>query len=161
MFESWGLWAGIGCLLLIGLGCVALVYVWPRIYGRHVISSLEQARASFHRHREWLEAKFLTLAAQSGKPRGLRWADCEFDNSVAFARDRKTRRFRALVGVSIQFEAVEGGGMEHVEAVAHRKAATVVFRLDGPEWEVDGRALFNLNPAQTIEQYNHELEVVD
>ena len=39
--------------------------------------------------------------------------------------------------------------MEEVEAVGNRKAATVVFRLDGPEWEVDGRALFNLNPART------------
>jgi hypothetical protein len=125
------------------------------------MASLEHARASFHRRREWLEARFLTLAAQSGKPRGLRWLDCEFENDVAFARDRKTHHFRALVGVSIQFEAVAGGEMEHVEAVAQRKAATVVFRLDGPEWEVDGRALFNLNPAQTIEQYHHELEVVD
>ena len=50
--------------------------------------------------------------------------------------------------------------MEEVEAVANRKAATVVFRLDGPDWEVDGRALFNLNPAQTIEQFQHELEAV-
>jgi hypothetical protein len=161
MFESWWWLAGVGALLLIGLGSIALVYAWPRICGRNALITLEHARATFHRRREWLEARFLTLAAQSGKPRGLRWVDCEFENDVAFARDRKTHHFRALVGVAIQFEAVEGGDMEHVEAVANRKAATVVFRLDGPEWEVDGRALFNLNPAQTIEQFQHELEVVE
>lgn len=161
MFASWWLWMGTGVLLLIALGSVALVYLWPRLAGRHGAFSFDQARSSFHRRREWLEARFLTLAAQSGKPRGLRWVDCEFDNDVAFARDRKTHRFRALVAVSIQFEAIEGGDMEDVEAVANRKAATVVFRLDGPDWEVDGRALFNLNPAQTIEQFQNELEVVE
>jgi len=157
----WLLWMGVGSLVTIGLVGLSLVYLWPKICGRNALASLEQARVTFHRRREWLEARFLTLAAQSGKPRGLRWVDCEFDNHVAFARDRKTHRYRALVGVSIQFEAIEGGDMEDVEAVANRKAATVVFRLDGPEWEVDGRALFNLNPAQTIEQFQHELEVVE
>ncbi|MGE3778284.1 MAG: hypothetical protein AB7F89_13935 [Pirellulaceae bacterium] len=161
MSESWWLWVGTGCLIAISVGSFALVYAWPLISGREPLGKFDMARRSFHRRREWLEAKFLTLAAQSGKPRGLRWVDCEFDDDVAFARDRRTRRFRALVGVSILFEAIEGGDMEDVEAVANRKAATVVFRLDGPDWEVDGRALFNLNPAQTIEQFQHELEVVD
>jgi hypothetical protein len=161
MFASWWLGVGIAGLFLVALAGIALICAWPRISGRGGIMTLEHARASFHRRREWLEARFLTLAAQSGKPRGLRWVDCEFEDDVAFARDRKTHHFRALVGVAIQFEATEGGDMEDVEAVANRKAATVVFRLDGPEWEVDGRALFNLNPAQTIEQFQHELEVVD
>ena len=102
----------------------------------------------------------MTLASRSGKPRGRRWVDCEFDDQVAFARDRSTGHLRALVGVSIQFEACEGGS-ENVELVASRNAATVVFRLDGPEWEVDGRAYFNLNPAEIIARYQHELETVD
>jgi hypothetical protein len=161
MFESWWLWLVVGCLATIGLASVALVYLFPRICGRESLVNLDHARRSFHRRREWLEARFLTLAGQSGKPRGLRWVDCEFEDDVAFARDRRTRRYRALVGVSILFEAIEGGEMEHVEAVANRKAATVVFSQDGPAWEVDGRALFNLNPAQTIEQFQHELEVVE
>lgn len=161
MFESWWFSVGIGVLGLFAVGSVVLVYLWPKICGRTRTLTFDQARSSFHRRREWLEARFLTLAAQGGKPRGLRWVDCDFEDGVAFARDRKTRHYRALVGVSIQFEAVEGGDMEHVEAVANRKAATVVFRLDGPDWEVDGRAYFNLNPAQTIEHFQHELEVVE
>ena len=68
---------------------------------------------------------------------------------------------KGAVGVTIQFEAVEGGDMELVEAVENRKAATVLFRLDGPEWEPDGRAYFNLNPSEILAHYPHELELVD
>lgn len=161
MTGSVWFWIALACVMLLCGASGVLVYLWPRIRNRRSGSTLEQARVNFHRRREWLEAKFLSLAAQSGKPRGMKWVDCDFADDVAFARDRKTGRYRALVAVAIQFEAIPGGGMEEVEAVAQRKAATVVFRLDGPEWEVDGRALFNLNPAQTIAQFQHELEVVE
>ena len=66
-----------------------------------------------------------------------------------------------IFAVTISFEAIPGGGMEDVEAVGNLRAATVVFRLDGPEWEVDGKAYFNLSPAQTIDYYHNELETVD
>ena len=160
MVESFWFWLILGGVLLVGFLVAGLIYAWPRLRDRQMKVELEDARRAFHRRREWLEARFMSVASQSGKPRGLRWTDCDFDNDVAFARERRTGRLRALVGVSIQFEAIEGGMMEEVEAVANRKAATVVFRLDGPDWEVDGRALFNLNPAQTIEQFQHELEAV-
>ncbi|MCO6454637.1 MAG: hypothetical protein J5I93_04980 [Pirellulaceae bacterium] len=122
---------------------------------------LTEQRGRFQRRREWLEARFLTLASQSGSPRGLAWVDCEFDNAVAFARDRGTGELRALVGVTIRFEAIEGGGMEDVEAVGNLRAATAVFRWHRGDWETDGRAVFNLNPAETIRRYQHELETVD
>lgn len=156
--SSWWLIpaAVIGMGILLGIAWFRRKY---RTAAGH-LADFSNARQMFHRRREWLEASFLTQASQSGKPRGLRWLECEFEDDVAFARERRSGRLRALVGVSIQFEAIDGGGMEEVEAVQHRKAATVVFRLDGPEWEVDGRALFNLNPAQTIEQYQHEIEEV-
>ena len=156
MLNQWWVFAVAAGFLAIG-GALA----WPWLRRRRREQSLKRAQTTFHFRREWLEAHFVTLAEQSGKPRGLRWADCEFEDSVAFARDKSTGRLRALVGVTIRFEAVEGGGMEEVEAVDNLKAATVVFRLDGPQWEADGRALFNLNPAQTIEHYRHELETVD
>jgi hypothetical protein len=160
MFDALWFWVILAGVFLVGLLVAGVLYALPRMRERNMKVELEDARRTFHRRREWLEARFLSVASQSGKPRGLRWADCDFENDVAFARERRTGRLRALVGVSIQFEAVEGGGMEDVKAVSNRKAATVVFRLDGPDWEVDGRALFNLNPAQTIEQFQHELEEV-
>ena len=156
MWEFWWVFVVLGAVLgLLG------VVLWPRWQRHRHQSFLAKARQSFHCRREWLEAKFMTLASRSGKPRGRRWVDCEFDDQVAFARDRSTGHLRALVGVSIQFEACDGGGSENVELVASRNVATVVFRLDGPEWEVDGRAYFNLNPAEIIARYPHELETVD
>ncbi|MEO8496017.1 MAG: hypothetical protein ABI614_13165 [Planctomycetota bacterium] len=148
---------GVGTLSLL-LGALFAFVGWIR---RQQVSSLKRARETFRLRREWLEASFLGRAAASGKPRGLRWVNCDFENGVSFARDRRTGRYRALVGVTISFEAIKGGGMEDVEAVGNLRAATVVFRLDGPEWRADDRALFNLNPAEAIAHYQNELESVE
>lgn len=161
MWESIWFWLVMGATMVVGVLAAGAVFAWPRLRAEHAQRELSEARQLFHRRREWLEARFLSLAGQSGKPRGLRWLDCDFEDRVVFARERRTGRLRALVGVTIQFEAIEGGGMEEVSAVADRKAATVVFRLDSPDWEVDDRPLFNLNPAQTIAQFQHELEGVE
>lgn len=123
--------------------------------------SLERMRKNFQLRREWLEARFVAIASQSGKPRGLEWVDVDFDNGVSFARDRSTGRLRALVGVTIQFRAVEGGGMEDNPNVHNLRAASAVFMHDGNEWSTDGRAILNLNPAQAIEHFSRELEVVE
>ncbi|MBC8355523.1 MAG: hypothetical protein H8E66_26390 [Planctomycetes bacterium] len=152
-----GILIGIATLGILMCGVIAFVW-WAR---REQSDSFERARDTFRLRREWLEADFVRQAGSSGKPRGLRWMNCDFDDDVAFARDRRTGRYRALVGVTISFEAIEGGGMEDVEAVSNLRAATVVFRLDGPEWRADGRALFNLNPAEAIEHYENELETVE
>lgn len=134
---------------------------WPRWRRRRQESRRAAARQQFHRGREWLEARFLTLASRSGMPRGLRWANCDFEDSYSLARDRHSGELRALVGVTIRFEAVEGGGLEGNPNVHNLRAATVVFRHVDGEWQTDGRAIFNLSPAETIEHYHHELEMVD
>ncbi|HEY3968749.1 MAG TPA: hypothetical protein VGM05_29645, partial [Planctomycetaceae bacterium] len=64
-------------------------------------SETEQARGDFRRQREMLEAKFFDLAAASGKPRGLRWVDCDWLEAVTFARDRQTGLLAAFVAVNI------------------------------------------------------------
>ena len=87
-------------------------------------------RREFHRQREMLEARFVQRAAACGKPRGLRWTDCDFSDDVTYARDRRTSRLSALVAVTIAFEAVEGGGMEENENVGNLRAASAVFNYD-------------------------------
>lgn len=116
------------------------------------------ARQDFQLRREWLEARFFTLASSSGKPRGLTWVDCDFDDEVVFARERRTGELRALVGLTIRFEAIEGGGMEDNPNVANLRAATAVFHHRNGAWETDGRSVFNLTPEQTVDHYQHELE---
>src|SRR5882724_4029827 len=71
----------------------------------------DRGRRDFRRQRELLEARFFDLAAASGKPRGLRWIDCDWLEAVTFARDRQTGLLTAFVAVNIRFEAVEGGDM--------------------------------------------------
>ena len=121
---------------------------------------LRRAHGAFHRQREWVEARFLTAASNSGRPRGLQWVDCEFDDGVVFARDRHTGMLRAFVGVTISFEAIPGGGMEDVEAVSNLRAATAVFYFDDDAWKTDGRTIFNLNPEETIRHFGSELEFI-
>lgn len=147
--------------VLVGLVLFA-AYRWiPAWYRRWQHARIRQAQELFARRREWLEAQFLTLAANSGKPRGLEWVNCDFDNPVRFAKDRDTGQLRALVGVTISFEATVGGGMEDVEAVGNLRAATAVFKCEDGVWITEGRAIFNLNPEQAIKHFEHELELVE
>lgn len=157
MFAQPLLWIAVGALLVVA-GLAAGWWIARRKPRR---ASIERARRLFHLQRERAEHRFFVLAAQSGKPRGLEWVECEFDDGVSFARDRHSGRLRALVGVTIRFKAVEGGGMEDNPNVGNLRAASAVFHLDGDDWSSDGRVLFNLNPAQAIEHYRQELEVVE
>jgi len=121
---------------------------------------LARAQRDFHRQREFLEAKFIERAAASGKPRGLRWTDVDFDDGVIYARDRRSRRLKALVAIEVSFEAIEGGGMEEVEAVSNVRAATAEFLHDGSRWNTDGRVYFNLAPSATVKYLSTDLELV-
>ncbi|HEY2881395.1 MAG TPA: hypothetical protein VGJ15_03155 [Pirellulales bacterium] len=151
---------------IIGVGAlVAGIAVGVWLSRRHYANSrqlqLTEAQRLFHRMREQLEAKFLQKAALTGKPRGLRWADCEFENEVTYARDRQTRELSAFVAVSIKFEAIAGGGMEEVEAVGNAKYGTAVFHFDPRHhWQTEGRAIFNLNPSEAVHRFHDTLEPV-
>jgi len=120
----------------------------------------ERARREFRHRREVLEAKFFDLAAKSGKPRDLRWVDCEWLEAVTFARDRKTGLLTAFVAVNIRFEAVAGGDMEGVAAVGNIRDAAAVFHYERGHWGTGGRALFNMNPADAIERLQSQFEPV-
>ncbi|MCE9606308.1 MAG: hypothetical protein K8U03_15540 [Planctomycetia bacterium] len=142
--------------------CVVGVTVWRRRPTRAMrdAQSFELLRRSFHRERERVEAKFVELASASGKPRGLRWKDCDFEDGVAYARDRKSGELCAFVAVTVAFEAIEGGGMEEVEAVSNLRAATAVFRHKEHHWSTDGRVIFNLKPVQAIAHFQDSLVLV-
>ena len=67
-------------------GVLGLLLLWGFLSTR--APSVEGARRQFQQQREHLEAKFFELAASSGKPRGLRWKECEWarcSNSAATA----------------------------------------------------------------------------
>jgi hypothetical protein len=147
-------WVWVFTVVLAALLALLLLCVW--LAARPV--SVEKAREQFRRQREHLEAQFFHVAAASGKPRGLRWKECDWGDVVEFARDRQTGQIVALTGVTIAFEAVEGGDMEGVAAVGNLRNASAVFAYDGVRWSTQGRAVFNLNPDEAIRHFGKQYE---
>lgn len=109
-----------------------------------------QALKLFRLRREMLEARFFDLARTQGKPRDLRWLECDWQNPVTFARDKQTGLVTAFVAVNIRFEAIEGGDMEGVAAVGTVRDAVAVFHYRNRVWGTGGRALFNMNPEDAL-----------
>jgi hypothetical protein len=154
-------WMILGLVALIGVSGLVIYLLWRDFRSGRQEKALVRARREFHLRREQLEAKFVERASDSGKPRGLRWVDCDFENDVTYARDKRSGQLSAFVGVTISFEAVVGGGMEEVEAVSNLRAATAVFSFDEKrQWFTEGRAIFNLNPTEAIQYYQANLELV-
>lgn len=152
------LWTVVALIAAAVIAAVALS--WHPVRRRLREKSLARMRRDFHLQRERLEAQFVRMAAHSGKPRGLEWVRCDFDDDVVYARHRRSGEITAFVAVTVGFEAIEGGGMEEVEAVSNLRAATAVFRNQRGAWATDGRTLFNLNPSEAVAFYQDNLELV-
>ena len=120
--------------------------------------NVEQARRLFQQQRERLELLFIQAAAASGKPRGLRWKNIDWESSIEFARERASGRLAALVGVTIQFEAVEGGDMEGLPAVGNLRNASAVFFFHRGRWHTLGKTVFNLNPDEALVHFQNQYE---
>jgi hypothetical protein len=132
--------------------------VWRRYCFRREV---ERARDHFRRNRINLEQDFYQAASAGGKPRGLAWKQCELaDDGLVLGRDRANGELVGLVGVTISFEAIEGGGMEEVEAVGNLRAATAIFTWTGHEWTTPGKAVFNLEPHEVLARYAENLDPV-
>ena len=152
MHPAW--WTGVA----VAAVAVFLRIAWPAWRRRRLARSLALARREFQLRREWLEAEFVKAVTTSGRPRGLAWDTCDFEDQAYFAIDRQTGQLRAFVAVSITFEAIEGEGMEDNPNVANLRAATAVFRYDGRRWHAEERALFNLTPQEAAERFGHDLQ---
>jgi hypothetical protein len=143
-------------IVFVVVAWLAWALARPALFARRVARAVKQ----FAKHRQRLEHEFITAAAATGKPRGLSWKECGFQPRVVLARDRANGKFVGLVGVAISFEAIEGGGMEDVEAVGNLRAATAVFNWNGREWSTQGRAVFNLEPREVLDRYRDSLDPI-
>ena len=137
---------------------VALLLWRPlRSFGKAV--QIERARELFKLQRERLEARFLAAAAATGKPRGLRWKDCQFESDVTFVRDKKSGEIAALVGVNVSFEALPGSDMEDNPNVDNLRNASAVFFFHHGHWNTVGKAVFNMNPGEALEHFKNQYEL--
>ncbi len=145
----------VGVLVLAIAVCAWLG--WAMLRPKMFALRVRRAVREFARDRQTLESKFFQDASLSGKPRGLKWRQCAFQEGLTLGRDRANGEIVGLVGVTIGFEAIEGGGMEEVEAVGNLRAATAVFTHNGREWTTQGKAIFNLEPREVLERYRESL----
>jgi hypothetical protein len=143
-------------VVLLAVGVLLLVLARRPLqrWGRE--AQARAARRLFAQQREHLEARFLQLVAASGKPRGLRWQSCDWDRDFELAREAATGRLAALVGITVQFEAVEGGDMEGWDNVGYLRNATAVFFFDRGAWQTAGKTVFNMNPEEAIRHHHYE-----
>jgi len=149
--------------ILTGLGAICVFFL---IVGWRPVTAVlreirtERACELFHLQRERLEAKFMDLASKSGKPRGLRWVDADWEDAVSFVRERRSGEIAALVGITVHFEAIPGGGMEDNPNVSNLRDATALFNHVRGNWVTEGRVLFNMSPNGAIDRYNDQYEPV-
>ncbi|QDV73582.1 hypothetical protein [Botrimarina mediterranea] len=148
------------CIAVVA-ALVALAFGWLVLGVRRARKSQRTsaiALAAFHRDRAELAESFRVAAEATGKPRGLAWKRCELaDGAPLVAIDKATGELVALVGVTISFAAIPGGGMEEVEAVGDLRDATAVFHWREGCWQTEGRAVFNHSPEQTLKRYRQSL----
>lgn len=154
MHELW--WVLLAALLFLA----GLILIWRPIRATLREIRFAEACRDFHRQRERLEAKFVQLGVTSSKRDCPKWSDCEFENDVTYARNRLTGELTAFVAVTIEMDNGEDSPPSSADAVGNLRAATAVFRLDRDHWETDGRAIFNLTPAEAIRFYHRDLELV-
>ncbi|WP_428303578.1 hypothetical protein [Lacipirellula sp.] len=143
------------------IACAAVLYVVWKLVQRGRAAKRSAAMREFSGLQAELAQRFLEAASLSGKPRGLRWTGCELQGAPLFAVDTATGELVALVAATVSFAAIEGGGMEEVEAVGNLRSATATFVYRRHAWGTDGRVIFNLEPAEALAKFAGALRAVE
>jgi len=115
----------------------------------------------FKQARKVLEKTFFKICSESGRPRGLRWKTCDFENTVLFVIEKHSLNLHALVPVVISFEAIEGGPMEEMEAVSNLRVGSALFVHTGKDWATRGDVIYNLSPVEAFQRYDQNYTAFD
>jgi hypothetical protein len=139
---AWG-WAGV---LLVCFAAGWLIYLGPV---RHFAEDVgaEAARELFRKRREWLEADFLNALGKTCPTERLRWEEAHWHDEIIWARDRKTRRLQALIGVhfdSSLYDELSDPGTAH---------ATALFEFRKGSWHAEGKRLDEISPDEVVRRY--------
>ena len=124
------------------------------------VPGVSGAVAQFQRFETDLQQDFFALAAQSGKPRDLRWVSSVWLDELLIVADEESQLISAFASINIGFEAVEGGDMEDVEAVSTIRDGTAVFHFKDEGWGSAGRVVFNMPPAKAAEHMIPDADTV-
>ncbi len=154
----WDYWWIIGSLATLAI--VAMLSIWWPMRAALRRARLADARRNFHLQRERLEIKFIQLAQANIKPGAPQWSDCDFENDVAYVRNRSTGELAAFVAVTITLAWDDIDDVSTHSALENLRTGTAVFRFARERWETDGVALLNLSPTEAIRFYRDNLEIV-
>jgi hypothetical protein len=110
-------------------------------------------QTAFTDNQSILQDRFFSIVSQSGKPKGLTWKSCKFDEATMWVIEKQSANLHALLSTVIHFDAVPGGPMEDVEAVGNARIATVIFFYNGDNWDTGGDVLFNLEPHEVLARH--------
>ncbi|MBY0588635.1 hypothetical protein K2X85_15795 [bacterium] len=149
-----GWWIAGGVVLLIA----PFAYVALRRMFRDITT--ERALELFHLQREMLEAKFLELGRSLDHPKGLVWADGDFEGEARFARHRRTGELVAFVDATIYFALPESAPSDPQQPVGSRRQSTAIFLYKHGHWGTLGRSLFDMTPEEALEQYRADYEPI-
>ena len=107
--------------------------------------NFDKAREQFRYQREGLEARFLSALERTEPIEKLRWDDARWRDDVVWARDRRTRRILALVGVSFENEPF---GNAYTEPPARH--ATALFEYRKGTWVAEGKRIDEIRPHEAF-----------
>jgi len=147
-------------LIIVLLGIIGFIAAAPMLARGMKQRQELRAISTFKVQREQMEAKFLELASAQGKPRGVRWKQCDWNDDVTFAREKSTGLITAFASVNVSFEAIEGGDMEEVEHVGLLRDGCALFHYQVERWGTGGRVLFNMNPQDALARFSDQYEPV-
>jgi hypothetical protein len=139
---------------------VVILLLWRPCQAAARGARLIQARKEFHKQREWLEVKFISLAGPHGRPDAPRWSNCEFDDAVWYVRHRTSGELSAFVEVTVALEGIGHLTTSATDLMGNLQAGTAVFRFDKDHWVTDGRVILNLSPNDAIRVYQDDWEMV-
>ena len=102
----------------------------------------DKARVQFRQQREWLEARFLSALARVDPPEAIRWDDARWQDEIRWARDRRSRRLLALIGVEFDPSPFADD--------ASGRHATALFEYRKGRWLADGQRVDSLRPDEAL-----------
>ena len=106
-----------------------------------------------------LQQHFFSIVSHSGKPKGLTWKSCKFDEATIWVIEKQSANLHALLSTVIHFDAIPGGPMENVEAVGNARIATAIFFYNGENWDTGGDILFNLDPHEVLTRHCNDYDL--
>ena len=126
--------------------CLAGAWMVVRRPLRDALEDLgvDRARDQFRLQREGLEARFLAVLGRIEPEEKLRWDEAHWRDEIVWARDRRSRRLLALVGVTFD---VEPFGTYPEPPPRH---ATALFEYRKGRWHAEAKRLDEIRPDEAF-----------